>query len=57
MAMDERVRWLEGENELLTDNARKNREEFLKIKSEKEIQNDASSEDIKRYEQALQEAR
>jgi hypothetical protein len=35
MGMDERVRWLEGENELLTDNARKNREEFLKIKSEK----------------------
>ena len=44
MGLDERVRWLEGENELLTDNARRNREECLKVKTEKEIQGDASTE-------------
>ena len=35
MTLNERVRWLEGQNELLNENCRKSREELVRLQEEK----------------------
>lgn len=35
MSINERVRWLEGENELLNENCRKSREEIVRLQEDK----------------------
>ena len=52
---DEKTRYLEGENELLAENCRKNREEYLKLKEDKDIQDSDTSKALKRYEADIRE--
>lgn len=37
MTLNERIRYIEGENELLTDNVRHSREEYLKLEEAKDL--------------------
>ena len=38
LSLNERIRWLEGENQLLTENCRQNREDYNKLDQEKKIE-------------------
>ena len=51
MTLNERIRYIEGENELLTDNVRHSREEYLKLEEAKDL---SLKDADKKYEECYQ---
>ena len=51
MTLNEKIRYIEGENELLTDNVRHSREEYLKLEEAKDL---SLKDADKKYEECYQ---
>jgi hypothetical protein len=57
LSLNERIRWLEGENQLLTENCRQNREDYNKLDQEKKIELETAQSKLNECSNTLEEER
>lgn len=57
LSLNERIRWLEGENQLLIENCRQNREDYNKLDQEKKIELETAQSKLNECSNTLEEER